>query len=67
MEMVGDQLSFLGGVGVGFFLISLYIGHAWAGGLGLLVVILALLEFALGGIANGTPILHQRDYVRVWG
>jgi len=67
MGMVGDQLSFLGGAGAGFFLISLYIDHAWAGGLGLLVVILALLEFALGSIANSTPILHQRNYVRVRG
>lgn len=53
--MVGDQLSFLGGAGPGFFLISIYINKSClGGGLGLLVVILALPEFALGGIANGS-------------
>lgn len=31
---------FLGGAGAGLFLISLYIGHAWAGALGLLVLLL---------------------------
>lgn len=41
---------FLGGAGAGLFLISLYIDHAWAGALGLLVVIFGtlLLFFDLG-------------------
>ena len=34
---------FLGGAGAGLFLISLYLDHAWAGLLGLLVLVLGTL------------------------
>lgn len=52
---------FLGGAGAGLFLISLYIDHAWAGALGLLVVILGTLLLFLD---LGRPERFWRAFFR---
>ena len=52
---------FLGGAGAGLFLISLYIDHAWAGVLGLLVVILGTLLLFLD---LGRPERFWRAFFR---
>jgi formate-dependent nitrite reductase membrane component NrfD len=52
---------FLGGAGAGLFLISLYIDHAWAGVLGLLVVILGTLLLFLD---IGRPERFWRAFLR---
>lgn len=52
---------FLGGAGAGLFLISLYIDHAWAGALGLLVVIFGTLLLFLD---LGRPERFWRAFFR---
>lgn len=54
---------FLGGAGAGLFLISLYIDHAWAGLLGLLVLALGTLLLFLD---LGRPERFWRAFSRPW-
>ena len=54
---------FLGGAGAGLFLISLYIDHAWAGLLGLLVLVLGTLLLLLD---LGRPERFWRAFFRPW-
>ena len=54
---------FLGGAGAGLFLISLYIDHAWAGLLGLLVLVLGTLLLFLD---LGRPGRFWRAFFRPW-
>ena len=54
---------FLGGAGAGLFLISLYMDHAWAGLLGLLVLVLGTLLLLLD---LGRPERFWRAFFRPW-
>ena len=54
---------FLGGAGAGLFLISLYLDHAWAGLLGLLVLMLGTLLLLLD---LGRPERFWRAFFRPW-
>ncbi len=54
---------FLGGAGAGLFLISLYIDHAWAGLLGLVVLVVGTLLLLLD---LGRPERFWRAFFRPW-